>query len=225
MDGWFVTATGRGVGKTVVAAVLSALRVQLGGEVVYVKPVQPGAADGEDDAADVAALTGVTTVTGPLLGPSLPPGTAARRGGAELRGEELAGVVTEAAASHPSAELVVEGVGGLLEDLGSDGTTCADLARALGLPLVIVTPPGVGSRNVVALTLEVARHRGLAVAGIVVSGDPSDAEGSEDVAELARRTGVVIGALPGLDLSPAEVADAGAVHLGPALGGRWSPPV
>lgn len=225
MDGWFVTGTGVGVGKTVVAAVLCALRVQLGTEVVYVKPVQAGAADGEDDAADVAALTGVPTVTGPLLGPSLPPGTAARRGGAELGGQELAGVVTEAAARHPSAELVVDGVGGLLEELGSDGSTCADLAGALGLPLVIVTPPGVGSRNLVALTLEVARHRGLDVAGIVVSGDPPDGQGPEDVAELARSTGAVIGALPELDLSPAEVAAAGAVHLGPALGGRWSPPV
>lgn len=225
MDGWLVTGTGAGVGKTVVAAVLCALRVQLGREVVYVKPVQPGAADGEDDAADVAALTGVPTVTGPLLGPSLPPGAAARRGGAELRGEELAGVVTEAAAGHPSAELVVEGVGGLLEELGSDGTTCADLAGALGLPLLIVTPPGVGSHNVVALTLEVAEHRDLDVAGIVVSSDLPDREGSEDVAELARSTGAVIGALPRLDLSPAEVALAGAVHLGPALGGRWSPPV
>lgn len=220
-----MVGTGREVGKTVVAAVLCGLRAQLGHEVVYVKPVQSGAADGEDDAADVAALTAVPTVTGPVLGPSLPPGTAARRGGAELTGQELAAVVAEAAASHPSAELVVEGVGGLLEELGSDGTTCADLAGALGLPLVIVTPPGVGARNVVALTLEVARSRGLHVAGIVVSGDPPGQDGAEDLAELVRGPGTVIGALPTLDLAPAELAGAGAAHLGPVLGGRWSPPV
>lgn len=220
-----MVGTGRAVGKTVVAAVLCGLRDDLGHEVVYVKPVQSGAADGEDDAADVAALTGVATVTGPVLGPSLPPGTAARRGGAGLTGRELAAVVAEAAASHPSAELVVEGVGGLLEELGSDGTTCADLAAALGLPLVIVTPPGVGSRSVVALTLEVASSRGLEVAGVVVSGDLPDADGREDLEELVRGTGAVIGALPALDLTPAEVARAGEVHLGSALGGRWSPPL
>lgn len=235
--GWLLTGTASGVGTTLVAAALCALRSELGHEVVYVKPVQPGAADGHDDAADVAALTGVPTVTGAMLGPSLPPGIAARRAGATLAGAQLAAVVADVAAAHPGAELVVDGAGGLLDELGSDGTTAADLAAVAGLPLLVVAPPGPRALNHVALTLEVAAARGLAVAGVVVTVDPDHADRRDDrahagtaeaadLAELDRISGRLVGALPVLDLgSPTALAAAGD-HLGPTLGGRWSrPPV
>jgi dethiobiotin synthetase len=219
--GWFVTGTGRGVGKTVVAAALCRLRSDLGREVVYVKPVQPGGADGEDDAADVAALTGVTTVTGPVVGPSLPPGIAARIGRAELPGAELVAVVTEVAAAHPDAELVIEGVGGLLDELGSDGTTAADLAAALGLPLVVVAGSGWDSLNPTALTLEAAAARGLDIAGVVVSA--STHADPHHLAELARVAGGLAGVLPVLSLGAGGAAlDDVAERLGPVLGGRWA---
>ncbi|WP_052668869.1 dethiobiotin synthase [Nitriliruptor alkaliphilus] len=224
--GFFVTGTDTGIGKTVVAAALCRLRADLGREVVYVKPVQSGAADGDDDAADVGALADVTTVVGPVVGPSLAPGVAVRLGGAELTGAELLEVVVDAAAAHPDADLVVEGAGGLLVELGSDGTTCADLAAALGLPMVVVARSGLGTLNHTALTLEAAAHRDLEVAGVVVSGYPTDPDEATrtNLAELQRASGRLIGVLPVLDLAgPQPLADV-AAHLGPELGGRRARP-
>jgi dethiobiotin synthetase len=63
---------------------------------------------------------------------------------------------------------VVEGVGGLLVPLGPD-TDVRDLARELGLPLVIAARPGLGTINHTLLTLEAARSAGLAVAGVVLT--------------------------------------------------------
>ena len=65
--------------------------------------------------------------------------------------------------------VLVEGPSGLLAPLG-DGRTTADLARALGLPLVIICRPDRGTVNHVALTLEAARSRNLAVRGLIVNG-------------------------------------------------------
>lgn len=174
LRGVLVTGTDTGVGKTVVSAAIAATWRHAGREVAYVKPVQSGAADGDDDAADVAALADVPTVVGPVIGPSLAPGVAARLAGEHLPGDELEAVVRDAAAASPGAWLVVEGAGGLLVELGSDGTTCADLAARLALPVVVVARPGLGTLNHTALTLAELDRRGLPVAGVVVSGYPAD---------------------------------------------------
>lgn len=174
LRGVLVTGTDTGVGKTVVSAAVAATWRRAGREVVYVKPVQSGAADGDDDAADVAALADVPTVVGPVIGPSLAPGVAARLAGEDLLGDELEAVVRDAAAAHPGARLVVEGAGGLLVELGSDGTTCADLAARLALPVLVVARPGLGTLNHTALTLAECDRRGLEVVGVVVCGLPVD---------------------------------------------------
>jgi dethiobiotin synthetase len=227
VTGWFVTGTDTGVGKTVVAAAIAACN-----DAVYVKPVQSGAADGDDDAADVAALTGVPTVVGPVVGPSLAPGVAARLAGAALTGAELEAVVRDAAAAHPGRRLVVEGAGGLLVELGSDGTTCADLAAALHLPVVVVVRPGLGTLNHTALTLAELDRRGLELAGVVVSGYPDEPGLAErtNLAELQRLSGGRLdGVVPRLaDLGPAAVAAGATAWLSSRLGGgadpaRWLP--
>jgi dethiobiotin synthetase len=87
---------------------------------------------------------------------------------AEAREVDL-GVIEAAharlAARH--AWLVVEGAGGLLVP-AARGASMADLAARLGHPLVIVARARLGTLNHTALTLEAARHRGLAVAGLVI---------------------------------------------------------
>ncbi len=98
-------------------------------------------------------------------------------------------------------DLVVgEGAGGLLVDLGTDGTTLADLAADLGLGLVLVTRPGLGTLNHTRLTLEAAWARGLTVHGLVVNGFPPD----PDVATETNLDGLaamapVLAVLPHLD--------------------------
>lgn len=222
MTDLFVTGTDTGVGKTLVAAALC--RTRPGS--VYVKPVQSGGADGDDDAADVAALAGVPTVVGPVLGPSLAPGVAARLAGEPLLEEELVEVVAGARAAHPGRSLVVEGAGGLLVELTSDGRTCADLAATLGLPVVVVARPGLGTLNHTTLTVRELERRGLELAGVVVNGYPPapDLATRTNLAELDRITGGrLVGVVPLLDPpGPQILADAGA-WLAAALGGTADP--
>jgi dethiobiotin synthetase len=224
LRGWFVTGTDTGVGKTVVSAVLCRTRREAGAQVVYVKPVQSGAADGDDDASDVASLADVPTVVGPVIGPSLAPGVAVRLAGEPLLREELVGVVRHAAAEYPDHELVVEGAGGLLVELGSDGTSVADLAAALGLPLVVVARPGLGTLNHTLLTLEAVERRGLPLAGVVVSGYPAvpDLAARTNLGELQRLTGGrLVGVCPHLALSGDDPLGDAPGYLAPTLGGGW----
>lgn len=228
LPGIFVTGTDTAVGKTLVSAAVTALWLQSGVEVVYVKPVQSGAADGDDDAADVAALTGAPAKVGPVVGPSLAPGVAVRRAEARLLGPELVDVVASARRDHGDARLVVEGAGGLLVELGSDGTTCADLAADLGLPVVVVARPGLGTLNHTALTLAELGRRSLPVLGVVVCRYPGgavDEATRTNLEELDRLSGQrLIGVVPDLgDPTPSGLA-AAAAWLGPALGGHWSLP-
>jgi dethiobiotin synthetase len=217
----FVTGTDTGVGKTVVSAVLGRVR-----GAVYVKPVQSGAADGDDDCAEVAWLADVPTVVGPVVGPSLAPAVAVRRAGERLEVDELLSVVAGARVAHPDRPLVVEGAGGLLVELGTDGTTCADLAGRLGLAVVVVARPGLGTLNHTALTLAELERRGLELAGVVVSGYPGDPDLATrtNLAELDRLSdGRLLGVVPRLgDLGPAALAGA-AGWLAPDLGGHGGP--
>lgn len=229
--GVFVTGTDTGVGKTVVSAVLAACWTADGLPVAYVKPAQSGADDGDDDAADVARWAPeAVDVVGTVLGPSLAPAVAARRAGVELDRDGLLRPVTQAAQRWPDARLVVEGAGGLLVELGTDGTTCADLAAALDLPLVVVARPGLGTLNHTALTLAEADRRGLPVAGVVVCGHPDDPDLATrtNLAELTRLSdGRLAGVVPWIDGIHATDLATARTWLAPALGGtadpaRWS---
>ena len=76
--------------------------------------------------------------------------------------------------------------------------TFAEVALALDLPLLIVARPGLGTLNHTALTVEVARARGIAVAGVVVCGTNADPDVAErtnlDRAGAASRP--LLGTLP-----------------------------
>ncbi len=221
----FVTGTDTGVGKTVVSAALAACWAAAG-TVTYVKPAQSGAADGDDDARDVAAWAPSTrTVVGTVLDEPLAPSVAGQRAGVTItRADLLAPVPTGA------EPLVVEGAGGLLVELGTDGTTCADLAAALALPLVVVARPGLGTLNHTALTLAEADRRGLPVAGVVVSGYPADPDVATrtNLAELARLSDErLAGVVPRLATVDAAALAGASAWFSAALGGtadpaRWS---
>jgi dethiobiotin synthetase len=162
--GLLVTGTDTGVGKTVVSAALCAARPGC----TYVKPAQTGLAADPADVDVVRALAGCAVRQGPGFDEALAPAVAAARAGRTVTRAHLL-------APFRGADPVVgEGAGGLLVELGTDGTTLADLAADLDLPLVVVCRPGLGTLNHTRLTLEAAWARGLAVAGLVVSGYPAD---------------------------------------------------
>lgn len=212
--GVVVTGTDTGVGKTLVSAAVASAWRAAGHAVTYVKPVQSGAADGDDDAADVASLADVPTVVGPVVGPSLAPAVAVRLAGATLERAELLDVVAGARReAGADARLVVEGAGGITVELGTDGTTLTDLAADLDLPVLVVARPGLGTLNHTALTLAELDRRGLPVVGVVVCGF------DEATADLATRTNLdelrrlsgdrLVGIVPRLELvTPEALADA-----------------
>jgi dethiobiotin synthetase len=221
-----VTGTGTGVGKTVVTAAVAALEP---GRVAVLKPAQTGVAAGEPgDLAHVARLVpGLTTRELGRFPEALAPATAARRAGLVP--------VTPAAAARTAQELtadhdlvLVEGAGGLLVRLDDDGTL-ADVAAALGAPVLVVAAAGLGTLNHTALTVEALRTRGLTCTGVVLGAWPADPDLAArcNIADLPAVTGVpLLGVLPDGSgtLGPAEFAAVARHGLGPALGGGWHTP-
>lgn len=174
MRGLFFTGTDTDVGKTVVACGVARLLRRQGVTVRVVKPVATGCPlrDGvrvSDDTLSLAEAAGdgpPEAITPWSLGEPAAPPVAARLEGVRLRLEDLAEAVRRRAS--PEGLLLVEGVGGLLCPL-TEREMVADLAALLGLPLVVVTRRSLGTLNHTLLTVEVARRRGLPLAGVVVS--------------------------------------------------------
>jgi dethiobiotin synthetase len=179
----FVTGTDDGVGKTYVCALLAARARKAGLTPAVLTAVQVG----EDDATRwlVRRVPGALAATAHAFSGS---GEPQRGDGADAESVDPVHVRDAYLALREHSDgVLVEGPSGLLAPLG-EGRTTADLALALGLPLVVVCRPGRGTVNHVALTLEAAERRGLAVRGVIVNG-ASDHPGLEELAnrtELAR---------------------------------------
>jgi dethiobiotin synthetase len=185
LRGVFVTGTDTGVGKTVVACALAERLRARGVDVGVMKPIETGVgAQGPLDAIALAEAAGVDDpidVVCPvrLELPAAPDVAAA----AEERAIDLGAVREAFAALRARHELlIVEGAGGLLVPI-AEGYSMAELARELGLPLLVVARGRLGTVNHTRLTLEVAESRGLPVAGVVVSYGPTPLS-SADVANL-----------------------------------------
>jgi dethiobiotin synthetase len=197
MQGLFFTGTDTGVGKTVVTAAVARLLRSQGHPVRTCKPVATGATvDGgrwrnEDTVrlAEAAGMDDPNAVTPFVFPDPVAPPVAARRQGTALQLAEVARAVRQR--QQPGASLLVEGVGGLLCPL-TERETVADLVRELGLPLVVVARRSLGTLNHTLLTLEVARARGLPVAGVVVNETtpPRELADLANVEELRRRIDV-----------------------------------
>lgn len=169
----FITGTGTGVGKTVATAALACHARLAGLDVTVCKPVQTGAADGDDDLAEVARLSGVDDlVSGWRYPEPLAPVAAAERAGLPLPTRaELVALITDA--GGPGRLVLVEGAGGLLVELGADGVTLRDLAADLDGAVLVVVGPGLGTLNHTALTVESIAAHGISCAGLIIGTWPS----------------------------------------------------
>ena len=169
-----VTGTDTGVGKTVATAALACHARLAGIDVAVCKPVQTGTADGDDDLADIARLSGVTELHGLARYPEpLAPAAAAERAGLPLPTRRDLGAAV-AAAGSPGRLTLVEGAGGLLVELGEGGVTLRDLAFDLAAPVLVVVSAGLGTLNHTALTLEALVSHDVWCAGLVIGAWPSE---------------------------------------------------
>jgi dethiobiotin synthetase len=204
VEGVFVTGTGTEVGKTVVAAAIARTLAEAGDAVAVFKPAVTGLEDpGEPDHALLRRAAGSgqsdEQVAPYRYGPPASPHLAAEIAGEEIDPERLR--ITAREAAQGADALVCEGVGGLLVPLAA-GYLVRDLARDLGLPLVVAASPGLGTINHTLLTVEAARAVGLAVAAVVLTPwpeppGPVEQSNRETIAALAE---VRVETLPRLDL-------------------------
>lgn len=184
MSALVVTGTDTGIGKTVVAAMLT-----LALDAIYWKPVQAGVADGTD-AATVAALTGL----GPerfvleryVLTEPLSPHRSAELDGIEIDPHAL----TLPAAAADGRLLIVEGAGGLMVPI-TRRALYIDVFQRWGAPVVLVARTALGTINHSLLSIEALRRREVPILGIVFVGDAiPDTERTiceyADVARLGR---------------------------------------
>jgi dethiobiotin synthetase len=201
MRGLFVTGTDTGVGKTEVSCALLAGARAGGLDLAAMKPAESGLAPGEpSDSERLRAAAGGGEAPA-LVCPyrfraPLAPAVAARLEGVEVRLEVILSAARTLASRH--AALLVEGAGGLLVPL-TERETYADLAVALGLPVLVVARAGLGTVNHTALTLEALRARRLAVAGVILNrtGPVDDPSVPHNLAEIERLTGApVLASLP-----------------------------
>ncbi len=196
MIGCFVTGTDTGVGKTLASAGLLHALARHHARVVGMKAIAAGAEPigprGTLANEDVLALRAASTVQvspaldNPVLLPDpLSPHIAARRAGTRI---DIAAIVQACGALAAQADaVVVEGAGGFHVPL-SDTETGADLAQALGLPVVLVVGLRLGCLSHAALTADAIRARGLPLAGWIASRiDPAMLAAEDNIAWLHQR--------------------------------------
>ena len=169
-----ITGTDTGVGKTIATAALACHARLAGLDVAVCKPVQTGSADGDDDLAEVARLSGVRELAPGWRYPEpLAPVAAAQRASLPLPTRAELGDLVRGI-DRPGRLTLVEGAGGVLVELGADGVTLRDLAVDLGSAVVVVVAPGLGTLNHTALTVESLAAQGVPCAGLIVGSWPVD---------------------------------------------------
>jgi dethiobiotin synthetase len=202
----FVTGTGTEVGKTVVAAAIARTFAATGSVAVF-KPAVSGLDDYPPGLPDHELLRQAAEseqsddeIAPYRYGPPVSPHLAAELAGAPIDPDRLLAVAAAAAARADS--IVCEGVGGLLVPL-TPTYLVRDLAVALGHPLVVVAPPGLGTINHTLLTIEAARAAGLSVAAVVLNPWPTE---PSPVERSNRETIEALGELPVLTFPKVDPA-------------------
>jgi dethiobiotin synthetase len=212
---FFVVGTDTGIGKTHATCALLHALARRHERVCGMKPIASGGvqtADGftnEDSIAHRAASTVRVPpeLDNPILLPEpLSPHLSAARAGTAIDLDLVLKAVTELRTRTDA--LVVEGAGGFLVPL-SETQTGADLAVAMGLPLVLVVGMRLGCLNHALLTAEAIRARGLTLAGWIANRvDPGFLCPDENLAYLRTHLGAPLLADLPFSATPDPRADA-----------------
>jgi dethiobiotin synthetase len=169
---YFVTGTDTGVGKTLISCALLHAYAAQGKRVAGMKPVAAGC-DDDGHNEDVIALRAASTVMATpgqinpySFYPAIAPHLAARHCGVRI---EFNRILTSFRELSALADMVVvEGAGGFLVPLNEEQDS-ADLARKLGLPVILVVGMRLGCLNHALLTVRAIAASGLQCAGWVAN--------------------------------------------------------
>lgn len=220
-SGIFITGTDTGVGKTVVAAGLAMVLKERGVKVGVMKPVATGcqnigASLVSPDAVYLfeAAQNEYAPLTSPVrFRHELAPSVAASLENKPVDVKRIQWAYQEL---HKHYDFViVEGAGGLLVPITSH-YYMANLARDLGLPLLIVARGSLGTINHTLLTVEAALVRGLEVRGVIFNRVPTvnytlaEATNPKVIHEISGVT--VLGSLPDIEDLDIDTCQFGSLH-------------
>ena len=165
---YFITGIGTDVGKTVVSAIISeALQAS------YWKPIQAGDLD-NSDSIKIKSLTENVTVLeeGVKLSQPMSPHAAAEIDKVDIR-------ISDFRIPKVSGNLIVEGAGGMMVPINSNGLLLVDLMKEFRLPVILVSRHYLGSINHTLLSVEVLKNRNIAIEGIIFVGEENKA--TEDI--------------------------------------------
>jgi len=192
--GFFITGTDTGVGKSLVSAALLHAFAGLGYRAVGMKPVAAGADKIEgvwcnEDVLQLVAASNVKAepawVNPYLLRAPIAPHIAADHQGVVIELPRIRDAYEHLAAL--ADVVIVEGAGGFRVPLSATRDS-ADLAKYLGLPIILVVGMRLGCLNHALLTAEAIAARGLQLAGWVANRiDPEMAAYAENLAALRSR--------------------------------------
>lgn len=194
--GIFITGTDTGVGKTRIGTFVARLLTERGVRVRPRKPVESGCPMGEDGLVpqDAMALK-EAACSGEQLH-----NICRYRFSAPVSPERAAilestildlGMLYRACLADVAKDdfLLVEGAGGFYSPLAR-GALNADLASALGLPVLLVASNKLGTINHTLLSIEAIQMRGLPLAGIILNQTASQTDARMNNArDLERRLG------------------------------------
>jgi dethiobiotin synthetase len=192
--GYFITGTDTGVGKTLIACALLHAFARTGVRVAGMKPVAAGAVPTAEGLVneDVALLRAASSVKAELalVNPycfehAIAPHIAADQCGVTINLVKIAQAHAQLALAADT--VIVEGVGGFCVPLNANENS-SDLARSLGLPVVLVVGVRLGCMSHALLTAQAIRACGLRLAGWVANHiDPAMPVAAENVTALAQR--------------------------------------
>ncbi len=177
MKGFFITGTDTGVGKTMLAAWITAFMRSKNMDAMPMKPVQTGCEmlNGRRISQDlefclsaggVRPGNGIRSYMTPYcFKMAASPHLAARVEGKAIRLSVIMRAFKKLAAVHET--LIVEGAGGLLVPLNSR-TTMLDLIKHMKLPVLVAARPGLGTLNHTLMSLNELQRAECSTAGIVI---------------------------------------------------------
>jgi dethiobiotin synthetase len=165
MRPFFISGIGTGIGKTLVAAILTeALQAD------YWKPVQAGFDPGTDSTRMASLITNSLTIIHPesyKLKLAASPHIAAAE---ENRHIEPGLILQDLNRMNPDRPLIIEGAGGLMVPL-NEKDFVIDLVKQLDARLILVSRNYLGSINHSLMTAKLCRSYDLDVAGWVFNDD------------------------------------------------------
>ena len=170
-----VVGTGTEIGKTITCALLLS-RYAGTSKLTYWKPIATGSSE-ERDTQVIERLCGPEVDILQelyLFEPPVSPHLAARLAGRRIDPERVLKALETYQQENDGRTLIIEGIGGLLVPLTSNGYLLADLLDEMALPCLLVGSSTLGTINHTLLTIEALRSRELVLVGVVLNGPPHD---------------------------------------------------